>query len=173
MSACEYCASGSKHPLFVYLLSDRRCVNNPKHHKVVPYIGLASNPFVKLCAHNRNGKQFGYGSQLTKLGAGHYQLELVFGPLFHGGRAFKALCRLKSRKIRSRILRFCDYASYLQRRRGIRAHLYARDQSLVRSLYQQRASVSSSSSSVAKKPAGRELPRSAGTVGSEPSDEAA
>jgi len=123
----------------VYLLSDRRCVNNPKHHKVVPYIGLASNPFVKLCAHNRSGKQYGPGSQLTKVGAGHYQLELVFGPIWHGGRDFKALCRLKSRKIRSRILRFCDYASYLQNYRGVSAHLYVRDQSLIRSLYQQRA----------------------------------
>ena len=139
MSSCEYCESGSKHPLFVYLLSDRRCVNNPKHHKVVPYIGLASNPFVKLCAHNRSGKQYGPGSQLTKVGAGHYQLELVFGPIWQGGRDFKALCRLKSRKIRSRILRFCDYASYLQNYRGVSAHLYVRDQSLIRSLYQQRA----------------------------------
>ena len=108
MFQCEYCVSGKKHPLYVYLLSDKRCVNNPSHHKVVPYIGLASNPFVKLCAHNRLGKQFGAGSQLTKLGAGHYQLELVFGPLWHGGRAFKQMRRLKSRKIRSRILHFCD-----------------------------------------------------------------
>ena len=136
---CEYCKSGQRHPLYVYLLSDKRCVNNPEQHKVVPYIGLASNPFVKLCAHNRLGKQFGVGSQLTKLGAGHYQQELVFGPLWHGGRAFKTICRLKSRKIRSRILRFCDYASYLQRSEKSSAVLYARDQSLVRMLYQARA----------------------------------
>ena len=139
MSTCEYCVSGQKHPLYVYLLSDKRCVNNPKHHKVVPYIGLASNPFVKLGAHNRVGKQCGVGSQLTKLGAGHYQLELVFGPLWHGGRAFKTMCRLKSRKIRSRILRFCDYAGYLQRVQKSAGVLYARDQALVRALYHARA----------------------------------
>jgi len=151
MAACEYCESGSKHPLFVYLLSDKRCVNNPKHHKVVPYIGLASNPFVKLCAHNRSGKQYGPGSQLTKVGAGHYQLELVFGPIWHGGRDFKTLCRLKSRKIRSRILRFCDYASYLQNCRGVSAHLYVRDQTLVRSLYRQRAAAAMSSSASSRR----------------------
>ncbi len=145
-SKCEYCETGAAHPLFVYLLSDKRCVNNPKHHKVVPYIGLASNPFVKLCAHNRQGKQFGYGSQLTKLGAGNYQLELVFGPLWHGGRNFKTLCRLKSRKIRSRILRFCDYAGYLQRTYKSKAMLYARDLTLVRTLYEQRAAAISSRS---------------------------
>ena len=146
-SKCEYCETGATHPLFVYLLSDQRCVNNPKHHKVVPYIGLASNPFVKLCAHNRQGKQYGYGSQLTKLGAGNYQLELVFGPLWSGGRNFKTLCRLKSRKIRSRILRFCDYAGYLQRtNKQSKAMLYVRDQSLVRSLHQQRAAAISSRS---------------------------
>jgi len=116
-------------------------VNNPKHHKVVPYIGLASNPFVKLCAHNRQGKQFGYGSQLTKLGAGNYQFELVFGLLWHGGRDFKTICRLKSRKIRSRILRFCDYAGYLQRKKKSKAFLYARDRALVSSLYKERAAV--------------------------------
>ncbi len=143
-SKCEYCESGATHPLFVYLLSDKRCVNNPKHHKVVPYIGLASNPFVKLCAHNRQGKHFGYGSQLTKLGAGNYQLELVFGPLWQGGRDFKTICRLKSRKIRSRILRFCDYAGHLQRTKKSKAMLYARDQALVRSLYNERAAMLSS-----------------------------
>jgi hypothetical protein len=75
------------------------------------------------------------------MGAGHYQLELVYGPLFRGGRRFKAICRRQSRKITSRILRFCDYASYLQRKkRGQdgRAHLYVRDQSLVRRLYRER-----------------------------------
>ncbi len=144
-SKCEYCETGSKHPLYVYLLSDKRCVNNPKQHKVVPYIGLASNPFVKLCAHNRQGKQFGYGSQLTKLGAGNYQLELVFGPLWEGGRDFKMLCRLKSRKIRSRILRFCDYAGHMQRTHKMcKASLYTRDKTLVRTLYQQRAAAISS-----------------------------
>lgn len=137
---CEYCVSGSKHPLFVYLLSDQRCINDPSRHKVVPYIGLASNPFVKLCAHNRMGKQFGVGSQITKLGAGHYQLELVYGPIFQGGREFKNFCRKKSRKIVSRILRFCDYTVRLQSQ-GLhpQASLYVRDKRLIKKLYQNRA----------------------------------
>ena len=138
-AVCEYCVSGGKHPLYVYLLSDKRCTNNPRLHKVVPYIGLSSNPFVRECANNRRGKQFGHGSQLTKLGAGHYQLELVFGPLWSGGKDMKTTIRLKSRKIRSRILRFCDYAWYMQKHRGVKAFLYSRDQAMVRSLWKQRA----------------------------------
>jgi hypothetical protein len=147
MSKCCYCQRRAKHPLFVYLLSDKRCVNNPINHKIVPYIGLASNPFTKLCAHNRMGRQFGHGSQLTKLGAGHYQLELVYGPLFSGGRQFKKMCRMRSRKIVSRILHFCDYARGLQRSQPPshnnapdEPHLYVRDEQMVRDLYRQRAS---------------------------------
>jgi hypothetical protein len=125
--------------LFVYLLSDKRCTNNPANHKVVPYIGLASNPFVKLCAHNRQGRQYGHGSQMTKLGAGHYQLELVYGPLFRGGRKFKQICRMRSRKIVSRILHFCDYAHQLQLQQPTsQAMLYVRDAVMVRELYRQR-----------------------------------
>lgn len=148
---CIYCETQTKHPLFVYLLSDKRCVNSPFNHKVVPYIGLASNPFTKLCAHNRMGKQFGHGSQLTKLGAGHYQLELVYGPMFSGGRQFKKLCRMRSRKIVSRILHFCDYARSLQRTAKrtahsiSNAHLYVRDQSMIRDLYRQRQSATNRS----------------------------
>jgi hypothetical protein len=136
--SCTYCLSGSKHPHFVYLLSDKRCTNNPAKHKVVPYIGLASNPFMKLCAHNRQGRQFGLGSQLTKLGAGHYQLEMVYGPIWRGGRHYKNVCRKKSRKIVSRMLHFCDYAYFLQSRKHA-GFLYVRDEELVRSLYLRRA----------------------------------
>jgi hypothetical protein len=147
MFECEYCARGVKHPLYVYLLSDKRCINNPSHHKVVPYIGVASNPFVKLRAHNRLGKQCGHGNQLTKAGAGHYQLELVFGPLWQGGGEFKKVCRRQSRKIKSRILRFCDYAKQMQQSGACTASLYARDQSMVRALYMERAAAVLSSRS--------------------------
>jgi hypothetical protein len=144
--ACRYCENHEKHPLFVYLLSDKRCVNNPKLHRVVPYVGLSSHPLVRLNAHNRqNCKLFGPGNQLTKAGAGHYQLELVFGPLrseHHGlGRSFRDSCRKRSRKIRSRILRFCDSAGCLQRDgRQPGAMLYARDPVMIKQLYLQRAS---------------------------------
>lgn len=146
---CRYCESGEKHPLFVYLLSDKRCVNNPKLHRIVPYVGISSHPLVRLNAHNRlNCKLFGNGNQLTKAGSGHYQLELVFGPLSRGspglGRAFRDSCRQKSRKIRSRILRFCDSVGCLQREGRQRdALLYARDPGLIKQMYQQRAAVQS------------------------------
>lgn len=136
---CNYCATNSQHPLYAYLLSDKRCVNNPAKHKIVPYIGLASNPFLKLCAHNRLGKQYGTGSQLTKPGAGHYQLELVFGPLFHGGKDFKMNCRKSSRKLTHRILRFCSLAHALRKQAKFRqAGLYVRDKLFIRKLYQAR-----------------------------------
>jgi hypothetical protein len=141
-AACPYCASGSKHPLFAYLLSDARCVNNPSEHSIVPYIGLSSNPFAYLHAHNRDDKRYTPGSQLTKPGAGNYQLELVCGPLFHGGQLFRARCRKNSRKIVKRMLYFCDYAARLQResqsRGGPAPVLYARDVGLIQSLYDRR-----------------------------------
>lgn len=144
--ACRYCENGDAHPLFVYLLSDKRCVNNPKLHRVVPYVGLSSHPLLRLNAHNRlNCKLYGPGNQLTKAGAGHYQLELVYGPLDPGnrglGRSFRDSCRKRSRKIKSRILRFCDSAGCLQRDgRQPSAFLYARDPVMVKRLYLQRAS---------------------------------
>ena len=136
MSLCHYCSNKLRHPLYVYLLSDRRCVNNPTNHHVVPYIGLASNPFVKLSAHNRvSGKKFGTCSQLTKSGAGYYQIEAVFGPMFRGGKAFKQTCRARSRKITSRIIQFCKYARNLQTKGTHKgASLYVRDMSFIRRL---------------------------------------
>lgn len=142
---CKYCVSKSRHPLFVYLLSDKRCINDPSKHKVVPYIGLASNPFIKLCAHNRMGKKFGPSNQLTKLGAGNYQLELVYGPVFIGGRNFRNVCRKKSRKIVSRILAFCDHARSLQRSAEFAsASLYVRDREMIHKLYDARRTAATS-----------------------------
>jgi hypothetical protein len=134
---CIYCKEGKVHPLFAYLLSDKRCVNNAKDHKVVPYIGLASNPFIRLCTHNRSSRKFGAFNQLTKGGAGYYQIELVFGPLTELASQFKEVCRKSSRKIHSRIVRFCQYANYMQNKMGVnvRAKLYARDKNLVRKIY--------------------------------------
>lgn len=137
---CQYCTnpSNTKHPLFVYLLSDKRCINNPSKHKIVPYIGITKFPMLKLCKHNRINKRLGYGNQLTKLGAPNYQIELVFGPIFHGGKYFKFESRKKSRKIISRILYFCDYARSLQRANST-GSLYVRDKSLIQRLYVSRA----------------------------------
>ena len=132
---------GSKHPLFVYLLTDSTCVNNPSNHSLVPYVGLSSNPVAYLHAHNRDDRRYRSGSQLTKPGAGVYQIELVSGPLYKGGKEFKNACRKGSRKVVSRMLFFGDYARKLQTDStgDSKPMLYARDPQLMVSLYKRRA----------------------------------
>jgi hypothetical protein len=110
------------------LLSDKRCINNPAQHKVVPFIDYSLNPLVSLRAHNREGPQCGRGSQLTKQGAGHYQLELVFGPLAETEAAlFTKKCRQGSRKILNRIRFFVELAAEVGTKVCARASLYAAD----------------------------------------------
>jgi hypothetical protein len=136
---CRYCLLRQRHPLYVYLLSDRRHVNTPSKHSIVPYVGLCRNPLVKIHAVNRDDRRFIPASQLTKPGAGYYQVELVFGPLFHSGKEFKERCRRGSRKIQSRILFFCESARQVQREYQRRFQripsLYVRDKVLIDQLY--------------------------------------
>ena len=137
MTKCIYCRDHLRHPLFVYLLTDRRYVNNPMLHDVVPYVGVSSNPYLYLRAHNRDDKRYVNASQVSKPGAGFYQLELVCGPLWSGAREFKKQCRTKKRKIKNRINFFCKYALALQKKsqQQHRNHipiLYVRDEQYVR-----------------------------------------
>jgi hypothetical protein len=139
MSTCPKCEDGSKHPLFVYLLTDSTCINNPDNHTLVPYVGLSSNPLLYLHAHNRDDRRFKSGSQLTKPGAGKYQIELVCGPLYEGGKKFKLACRKGSRKVMSRMLFFADYARQIQLDTPENPPmLYVRDTHLMISLYVRR-----------------------------------
>jgi hypothetical protein len=133
MYHCEYCHRRRPDALFVCLLTDRRYANNPSLHTTLSWIGVTSSPFCYLLCQNRDPR-FIPGSQLTKAGSPHYQLEMVCGP-FHpdvpdGPRAriMARVCRVGSRKLVNRIRFFAAYAHSLY---GRGPQLYVRDRKLV------------------------------------------
>lgn len=74
---------------FVYLLA---C--NDKHDKVAMYVGVASNPLLRLRSHNRTSG-FPAGNRVTKSMSPGWHLEAVIGPFFKGSHAFRDKLRQK------------------------------------------------------------------------------
>lgn len=80
------------YPLFVYLMSSGNA----------PFIGVASNPFLRLRCHNRE-PGLPSGAKSTRHGAPRWQLRVVIGPFYRGSRSFHDQWRKESRKLSCRI----------------------------------------------------------------------
>ncbi|MBL4664428.1 MAG: hypothetical protein JKY23_00475 [Nitrospinaceae bacterium] len=83
-------------PMFAYLMSSKQR----------PYIGLASNPFMRLRCHNREANMPS-GAKSTRSGAPHWRMRMVIGPMFRGADAFHAQWRDESRKLTCRLAQGC------------------------------------------------------------------
>ena len=73
---CTFCTSQTRHPLFLYFLIDKR-VNLMSQNltRDEMYVGLSSQPLEHLKCHNRE-KGYKAGVKMTKLNAGHWDLQL-------------------------------------------------------------------------------------------------
>lgn len=72
-TCCTYCRSGETHPLFLYVLTDKRIAFQNINHKKQIAIGLSSQPFVHVQCQNRIA---GYkaGWKATKAVAPNWQI---------------------------------------------------------------------------------------------------
>jgi hypothetical protein len=134
-SSCSYCYQRSPHPLFCYLLSDRRFTSDFSRHSALPYIGVSRHPLLRLQSHNRVSG-FRSGQKCTKPCASFWQLELVIGPFYQSAVAFKKEWRKSSRKIMSRIRQGVALAKQYRV-----ANVYARDTRSTISICQRKRSV--------------------------------
>lgn len=73
---CPYNAS---HPVFVYLITDRRYTTSKHQQCLPPYVLMSENPLMDIRRQNRE-QGFSGADHTTKAGAGHLQVELVIGP---------------------------------------------------------------------------------------------
>jgi len=74
---CEYCQHNRRHPLFLYLISDRRVSSLFKLNKHQYYVGLSSQPSENVKCDNRE-RGFRAGKKVTKSISPYWQLQLVF-----------------------------------------------------------------------------------------------
>lgn len=135
---CVYCQDHRPHPLYLYLLSDRR-----RGGAGIPFVGLTAHPFARLCGHNRVGARFGRGDPLTRSGAGYYQMELIFGPLWvptprlrRKAGELMHRCRRESRKLISRMVKFHALARTWRHPVQFPPRLFARDVAVFQRLVQ-------------------------------------
>lgn len=128
MTKCRFCLRKKKHPLFLYLLTDSRCINQWDKHSVAGYIGLSRLPLLRLHQQNR---KLGYrvGVKSTKCASGYWILELVIGPIYKNAYKMKMEWREKARKILNRI----KYGYILANKYNIK-NIYCRDIHLVHNL---------------------------------------
>jgi hypothetical protein len=78
---CSYCAAGQRHPQFVLLLVDKRCIDSQGvlHASAVPVWDYTRQPHARLQQHNRLGR-YKHGPKRTKAAAPHYVVLMQFGP---------------------------------------------------------------------------------------------
>jgi hypothetical protein len=107
---CPYPDNRQSHPLFVYLTSDSRFTTDKNTQWIVPFIGMAENPFDDIRRQNREPNYTG-ADHTTKSGSGFIQLEMVIGPFpFTVASAFRDEWRRSSRKLYSRVKTGVDQA---------------------------------------------------------------
>lgn len=126
-TSCWYCHYEIRHPAFVYLLTDCRLNANPRELEdvikpmLVSYVGISRCPHLRLRSHRRE-KGVPVGHKSTNKGKEYWQMELVIGPFFGKGKAFKEQWRKKSRKMFRRVVKGCEMAQ-----RDQHLTIYARD----------------------------------------------
>ena len=78
---CAHCATGQRHPQFVLLLVDKRCIgdNHALSKDAVAVWDYTRQPHARMQQHNRLDR-FKKGPKKTKAGAPHYILLMSFGP---------------------------------------------------------------------------------------------
>lgn len=106
---CVYCRTNRKHPLYLYMIGDRRVSLNRNLAHIDQYVGLSSLPFVHEHCHNRI---VGYkaAKKTTKALAPHWRLLLAV-PVGKGAMALKADLTKMSRKFFGRLVQVCEYAA--------------------------------------------------------------
>jgi hypothetical protein len=101
---CIYCVYRQflRHPKFVYLLSDSRLSQDSGELLKGPqHIGLATHPYLRLRQHNRE-KGYHTGAKPTNLHGPYWQLEIIIGPFYTKGKAFRQEWRESARGMESR-----------------------------------------------------------------------
>lgn len=103
-SSCQYCAQHEPHPLFVYLIRDKRSPMTTLQdiNKTDAYIGTSRLPLHRLESHNRN-KAFRTGAKSSRGIAPYWQVEFILGPFTTGASSCKQRWRSSSRKLSRRI----------------------------------------------------------------------
>jgi hypothetical protein len=104
---CFYCyfKQWIEHPLFCYLLSDKRCTTTDSELiQSAQYVGLATLPCERLNEQNRI-EGYHTGAKSTNAIAPYWQDEIIIGPFYRRGDQFKQLWRQTARGMQSRFKR--------------------------------------------------------------------
>jgi hypothetical protein len=86
--------------------------------QTMSFVGIASNPFHRLCSHNRI-KGYPAGAKSTRSGAPDWKLKVIVGPFLRGAHAFHACWKEHSRKLHCRIA-FGTMKAQKYRNQGLR-----------------------------------------------------
>lgn len=90
--SCAWCRSSQTHPLFLYLLVDKRIDFERISNRRQFYIGLSSQPLVHIHCQNRI-RGYRAGTKVTKHVAPHWELQLIV-QVFEKGKQHKLNCRV-------------------------------------------------------------------------------
>lgn len=129
--SCPYSSHRAEHPIFVYLISDKRFRADKGQQQLIPFVLMHENPFDDIRRQNRERGYTGANHQ-TKSGEGHMQIEMFIGPFsLDTAVQVQKMWRAMGRKLVQRVV------VGLQLARQFKSHAVCRDVEWVKQLPQQ------------------------------------